>query len=74
MNSAIVHLSIGLILGCFFCTCVFVFYYKFLLCKHEYVVVKEVSLFEKSSSLSYGLSVIKQCRKCGNIKHKSIMY
>lgn len=66
--------SIGLFIGFFFFLCVFIIYQRFLSCKHEYVVVKEINLVEKSNTIPYGISFIKQCKKCGNIKHKTITY
>lgn len=74
MDSDMIHLVIGLVLGIFFSLCFFTFYYKFILCKHEYIVVKEVDLVTRAGSIPYGLTVIKQCKKCGNIKHKTINY
>lgn len=65
---------IGLFIGFFFSLCMFIVYQRFLICKHEYVVVKEINLVEKAGAIPYGVSFIKQCKKCGNIKHKTITY
>lgn len=65
---------IGLFIGFFFSLCMFIVYQRFLSCKHEYVVVKELNLVEKAETVPYGISFIKQCKKCGNIKHKTIKY
>lgn len=64
---------IGLCLIFLFLLCLLILYLSFIFCKHEYSVVKEVTLKNEAQD-NYGMTVIKQCKKCGDIKHKTIYY
>lgn len=65
---------IGLSIGFFFFVFIIIVYQRFLSCKHEYIIVKEINLVESPHTIPYGITFIKQCKKCGNIKHKTITY
>lgn len=50
--------------------CIFVFcYIRFNnKCKHNYVVIKTISMVNEYSNIPVGTKYISRCEKCGNIK------